>query len=367
MPERTDREFMALALELASRGRYHTAPNPMVGAVIVKKGRIIGQGYHRRVGGDHAEVAALKNVARSVRGATIYVTLEPCCHTGHTGPCTKAIIEAGIKRVVVAVKDPNPQVNGKGLRALRKAGLTVETGLMRTEAIRLNEIYFNWHRHGRPFVVLKMAQSLDGRIATRTGSSQWISCPATLKLAHQLRAEFDGVVVGMNTVAVDNPSLTVRRVKGANPYRIVLTSSLKFPRRCHLLLDNDDYKTVVAGPAAANERFAKTKRGQNLIYWNLAEKPNGQLDVADLVKQAGSFGLRSLLIEGGQNVATEFLKLNLVDKCVIVIAPKIVGEGINAIGDLKTQVMADALQLEKHEFQQLGKDCVVIGYPRKRA
>lgn len=367
MATRTDRDFMAMALDLARKGRYLTAPNPMVGAVVVKNGKVIGQGFHRRVGGNHAEIAAFVSAKRSLKGATLYVTLEPCCHTGHTGPCTRAIIEAGITRVVVAACDPNPCVNCRGLRELREAGLQVETGLMRSEAVSLNEIYYTSHKLGRPFVVLKLAQSLDGRIATRTGSSQWISSPASLKLAHRLRAELDGVVVGMNTVVTDNPSLTVRHSGGENPYRIVLTSSMNFPRGCRLLIDNADYKTVVAGPAAAAEKFARTRRGRNLIYWHLNQEANGRLDVADLVRQAGSFGLKSLLIEGGQQVATDFLRANLVDKCVIVVAPKIVGEGISAIGDLNTREISEAVDFERCEFTMLGKDCVMTGYPRKRA
>jgi len=357
---------MALALKLAERGRYRTSPNPMVGAVIARGNHKISTGYHRQVGGDHAEIVAFKNATTSVLGATLYVTLEPCCHTGRTGPCTKAIIKAGIKRVVVATKDPNPLVNGKGIKELRKAGITVETGLMRAEAVRINESYFGYYRNGSPYIVLKMAQSLDGRIATKSGDSHWISSAPSLKLVHQLRAEYDGIIVGMGTVMADNPSLTVRRVKGKNPYRIVLTSSMKFPRKCHLLQDNADYKTIIAGPGEATERFAGTKQGRDLIFWHIKRKSNGRLDIIDLVRQAGKFGLRSLLIEGGQQVATEFLRANLVDKCIFILSPILLGKGINAIGDLKTSLIADALSFEKYEFSPLGKDCVFVGYPRRR-
>ncbi|MEA2030929.1 MAG: bifunctional diaminohydroxyphosphoribosylaminopyrimidine deaminase/5-amino-6-(5-phosphoribosylamino)uracil reductase RibD [candidate division Zixibacteria bacterium] len=365
MATRKDREYMSLVLNLAEKGRYHTSPNPMVGAVIVKGNRKISTGYHRQVGGDHAEVAAFKNATRSVRGATLYVNLEPCCYTGRTGPCTKAIIKAGIKRVVVASRDPNPRVNGKGLKELREAGISVDTGLMRSEAIRLNESYFANYRNKRPFVVLKMAQSLDGRIATNNGDSNWISSAPSLKMVHQLRAEYDGVVVGMGTAIADNPSLTVRHVKGNNPYRIVLTSSMKFPRNCHLLKDNKDYKTIIAGPKKSADGFVKTKQGENLIFWHIRKKSNGQLDIADLVQKAGNFGLRSLLVEGGQQVATEFLRANLVDKLILVLAPMLLGKGINAVGNLKIPRIADAFSFEKYEFSPLGKDCVFIGYPRR--
>ena len=359
----TDNKFMQRALQLAERGKYKTSPNPMVGAVLVKNGQIVGEGYHRRAGTDHAEIVALKQAKDKAAGSTLYVTLEPCCHSGRTGPCTDAIIRAGIKQVVVAVKDPDKRVNGKGIKILRKAGIAVTVGVLQKEAVQLNELYFGYYKLGRPFVVLKIAQTLDGRIATSTGDSKWITSAIARKEAHALRAQVDGIVVGMETVREDNPALTVRNVAGINPYRIVLTRSLRFPSKCQLLDNNNDYKTIVATTAVAAEKFAKTKRGHNLIYWRLREKRNSMLHVNDLVHVADSFGLRSLLVEGGSMVATDFLQAGLVDKIVVFIAPLILGEGKSAVGNLKKRKIEQALALKHVTYSPKGTDCMFVGYP----
>lgn len=353
---------MRRALILAERARGFTAPNPMVGAVVVKGGRIIGEGYHRRAGDDHAEVRALKCAGTSSRGAVLYVTLEPCCHRGRTGPCTEAIQNAGIREVVVATLDSNPLIAGKGVRKLRRAGVKVKTGLLREDARRLNEVHFHWFEHGRPFVTLKMAQTLDGRIATVTGDSQWISSEKSRAMAHQLRADADAVVVGMGTVRSDNPSLTVRHVKGNDPYRIVMTTSAKFPRRCSLLSANDDCKTVVATAKSTLDKFVQSKRGRGVTTWTVAQTENGKLDVGDFVTKAADFGIRSLLVEGGSELGTSFLRAGLVDKCVVVIAPKLLGAGIDSIGDMKVVKMADALEFGSASFEQCGPDMIFTGY-----
>ncbi|MEW5796602.1 MAG: bifunctional diaminohydroxyphosphoribosylaminopyrimidine deaminase/5-amino-6-(5-phosphoribosylamino)uracil reductase RibD, partial [Candidatus Zixiibacteriota bacterium] len=240
---------MQRALDLAAKARGWTSPNPMVGAVIVKNGRIVAEGYHHRAGLDHAEVVALKKAGTRAKGATVYVTLEPCAHVGCTGPCANALIRAGVARVIYSSVDPNPLVSGKGHKKLRKAGIAVERGLLRREAEKLNEAYFAFHRNGRPFVTLKMAQTIDGRIATATGDSQWISSPASLKLAHRLRAENDAVMVGMGTVRADNPALTVRLVKGKNPYRLIVGGRDPVPKSRRIFASNEDLRTVLAAPA----------------------------------------------------------------------------------------------------------------------
>jgi len=367
MADARDLTYMQRALELAARGRFTTAPNPMVGAVIVKNGRIIGEGYHRRAGSDHAEIVAMKHAKAPVKGSTVYVTLEPCCHTGRTGPCTDALIAAGVKRVVYAAQDPDNRVGGKGARKLRRAGIEVKSGVLRDESIRLNEIYFGYHQLGRPYIILKSAQTLDGRIAAASGDSKWISGPESLKMAHELRAQVDGVLVGMATVKADNPSLTVRHVKGSNPYRIVLSRSLTFPRQCRLLSDNDDYRTIIASEADAVARFSRTKRGGGLIYWTVKNGRNGALDVRDLVDQASRFGLQSLLVEGGSRVATAFLKAGLVDKYVAVIAPMVLGKGIDSIGDLGAKKIENAIVFERAELVRSGRDVIIVGYPKRRS
>lgn len=356
---------MARALELAARGRGQTSPNPMVGAVVVKNGRVVGEGYHRHAGSDHAEIAALKKAQKNGRkavGATVYVTLEPCCHIGRTGPCTQALIKAGVRRVVYATTDPNPMVNGKGARCLRQSGIEVKGGVLRKEAVHLNEVYFGIARTGRPFVTLKMAQSLDGRIATATGDSQWISGPPALKMAHQLRAENDAVLIGRGTLKADNPALTVRKVKGRNPYRIVVTGSGRLPSVCKFIENNKDQRSIVATSAEGLKRLTKRTRGKNLTCWTIKQTRSGDLDLADLLTKAGEFGLRSLLIEGGSGLATSFLKAQLVDKLVMVVAPIIVGRGIDTIGDLGIRKLSRKISLERVSMKLAGRDAVIHGY-----
>jgi diaminohydroxyphosphoribosylaminopyrimidine deaminase/5-amino-6-(5-phosphoribosylamino)uracil reductase len=365
MAEKADERFMQRALALAGRGNGKTSPNPMVGAVLVKGGRIIAEGFHSGAGRDHAEIVVLKKAGARARGATLYVNLEPCCHTGRTGPCTEAIIEAGVKRVVFAVKDPDRRVNGRGAARLRWAGVKVTSGVLRSQAALLNEKYLACQVNQRPFVILKMAQTLDGRIATAAGDSKWISEPASLKLAHQLRAEVDGVVVGMGTLRADNPSLTVRLVRGDDPYRIVLSGSLKFPRDCRLLKDNRDGRTIIASTASAIDRFLRRRRYGNMMYWEVAPGRNGFLDPVDFLKKAKGFGLQSLLIEGGGRVATSFLKAGLVDKYVAIIAPKLLGAGIDAVGDLDIRRLSKAVRMTRTTLGASGADIVLTGYPRK--
>jgi diaminohydroxyphosphoribosylaminopyrimidine deaminase/5-amino-6-(5-phosphoribosylamino)uracil reductase len=364
-----DAFYMQRVLTLAEKGRGKTSPNPMVGAVIVKNGNIVGEGYHRAVGQDHAEVVALKKAQQKARGATLFVNLEPCCHTGLTSPCTEAIVKAGIKKVIYAVTDPDPRVSGKGARLLKQAGVTVENGLLKKEALLLNEYYFGYHRNKRPFIILKIAQTLDGKIATVSGDSKWISSPQSLKMAHRLRAEVDAVVVGMGTVIKDDPALTVRLVKGKNPYRIILSGSLDFPSKCRLLDNNGDYRTIIAATDKAIERFSKTKRGKKhgLIYWNLDSDAKGQVNLHDFVDKANEFGLRSILVEGGGRLISSFLKEGLVDKYVIVIAPLVLGDGLSAVDRIRPRALSDAISFERYTFQRSGADNVFIGYPRRKA
>ncbi|MFQ6007979.1 MAG: bifunctional diaminohydroxyphosphoribosylaminopyrimidine deaminase/5-amino-6-(5-phosphoribosylamino)uracil reductase RibD [Candidatus Zixiibacteriota bacterium] len=369
MADADDTVYMQRALTLAEKGRGMTSPNPMVGAVIVKNGEIIGEAYHRAVGKEHAEVAALRRAGRKAQGATMFVNLEPCCHTGLTSPCTEAIIKAGIKKVIYSVIDPDPRVSGKGARILKQAGIKVENGLLNKEALLLNESYFGYHQYKRPFIILKIAQTLDGRIATMTGDSKWISSPQSLKLAHQLRAEVDGVVIGMGTVRKDNPALTVRLVKGRNPYRIILSGSLDFPPKCQLLDNNSDCKTIIAATPKVIERFSKTKRGRKpgLIYWNLSSDTKGLVNLYDFATKAGEFGLRSLLVEGGSMLASSFLKEGLVDKYIVVIAPLVLGGGVHALDGIRPLTMSDALTFERYSFEKCGTDSLFVGYPRRSA
>ncbi len=366
MKERAGAHLMQRALDLAAQGRGRTSPNPMVGAVIVKSDRIVGEGYHKRAGSDHAEIVALKAAGRKASGGTLYVTLEPCCHVGRTGPCVDAIAKAGISKVVFAMRDPDPRVDGKGAAALRKAGVKVEDRLLEEQAKRLNEAHVCFHTKHRPFVTLKLAQSLDGRIATRSGDSQWVSGEEARKFVHALRAESDGVLVGMGTVRLDNPALTVRLVRGKNPYRIVASNSLKFPRPCHLLEDNSDSRTIIASSRTAIDRFVRSNRNGNLIFWEVGSSREHYIEPEKLTAQAWQFGLRSLLIEGGSHMATSFLKAGLVDRLILVTAPIVIGDGISAIGDLKISKLAGALRFERHINFMCGTDQIFVGYLKDR-
>ncbi|MCM2271199.1 MAG: bifunctional diaminohydroxyphosphoribosylaminopyrimidine deaminase/5-amino-6-(5-phosphoribosylamino)uracil reductase RibD [candidate division Zixibacteria bacterium] len=355
---------MCRALELAVRARGMTYPNPMVGAVLVKNGRIIGVGYHRKVGGNHAEIEALRAVGTRAKGATLYVTLEPCCHVGRTGPCTAAIIKAGVKRVVCATKDPDPRVNGKGAQELRQAGIEVVSGPGARDARRLNEGYFHHHLTGQPFVILKLAQSLDGRIATFTGDSQWISGKDARAYAHRLRTEVGAVVIGGETARRDDPTLTARLVKGISPYRIVLSRSLDLDKHAHLIAENKDHKTILASTEESIRKFNERLPHAGLIYWAIDLDADGMLSLPDFLAKAGAFGIRSVLVEGGSRLATSFLKQGLMNKFVAVISPKLIGKGIEAIGDLHTNNVDESIQFKDGHFETCGQDMIFSGYPK---
>ncbi len=350
---------MTVALELAERGRGKTSPNPMVGAVIVKNGRVVGRGYHKKAGTAHAEIVALKDAGKAARGATMYVTLEPCSHFGRTGPCALALIEAGIKKVHYAIKDPNPLVNGRGSAMLRKGGVETNAGPLRAEASRLNEIYLKYVTTGRPFVTLKLAISLDGRIATSTGDASWISGTESRRMVHRLRAESDAVVVGTGTVHADNPELTVRMIKGRNPYRIILSAHPDFKRTLKLLRNNDDARTIVA----TSKKAATKVTGKNLTVWSLKKTREG-IDLDDFVEKAGQFGIRSMLVEGGGKLATSFLRAGLVDKLMLFTAPMIIGKGKSGVDDLHVVNIAEAIRFDEYAFTPSGVDMLFTGYPK---
>jgi len=356
-----DIELMTRALRLAEKGRGKTLPNPMVGAVLFKNGKVVGEGYHKGPGSPHAEVEAIKKAGKSARGATMYVTLEPCCHAGRTGPCTESIKEAGIKKVIYAITDNNPLVNGKGARTLRQAGIQVSNGLMSKEAVRLNDVYFGIVEKQSPFVTLKIAQSLDGRIATNSGDSKWISCKVSRKYVHGLRADSDAVLVGSGTLKKDNPHLTTRLVKGKNPYRIIVSSDLNFPKGSHLIESNKDYRTIVATTDVALTNQASTNNG--LTYWKVAANSDHRVDLKDLLEKAWEFGIKAILIEGGAQMASSFLKEKLIDKFIIITAPMVLGKGVDAIGDLNINKVSQAITFRDSYRFQSGPDEVFVGYP----
>jgi len=357
-----DKKYIRLALDEAEKGRGTTSPNPMVGAVIVRNNRIVSTGYHKKAGADHAEIVALKKAGQQARGATLYLTLEPCCHRGRTGPCSDQIIKSSIKRVVFSLKDPNPKVNGGGAGRLRRAGIEVTSGLLRKEAALQNEVYLKNIRTGRPFVILKLAQTLDGCIATKKGDSKWITGPKSRKLVHHLRAESDAVLVGGGTVRADNPQLTARSVKGKNPYRIILSANPDFKKSLKLFKNNSDAKTILATSGFSIDKFAT----KNLIRWSIKKNRQRQLALDDFLEKAGQFGISSLLVEGGSILATSFIKAGLVDKFYLFIAPKLIGDGLNSVGQLGIDKMEQALSFASIKYDlSCSPDLLMIAYPKK--
>ncbi|WP_342669543.1 bifunctional diaminohydroxyphosphoribosylaminopyrimidine deaminase/5-amino-6-(5-phosphoribosylamino)uracil reductase RibD [Desulfovirgula thermocuniculi] len=361
-----DRYFMQMALDLARRGLGRTSPNPMVGAVVVKEGRVVGRGYHARAGAPHAEVNALREAGEQARGATLYVNLEPCCHYGRTGPCTEAILAAGVKRVVAAMEDPNPLVSGRGLERLRRAGVEVTVGVMEEEARRLNEVFIKYITTRRPFVVLKAAMSLDGKIATRTGESRWITGPEARLAAHRLRDRYDAVLVGINTVLRDDPSLTTRLPggEGRDPVRVVVDSLARIPLHARLLTQKSPAPTIVAvterAPAEKLRRLEEAG-AQVLVI------PGGpRVDLAALMEELGRREITSVLVEGGGEVHASFLEGRLADKVVWFIAPLIIG-GRKAPGPVGGEGFAwlgEAVRLRDVSLARCGEDLCLEGYIR---
>lgn len=321
-----DEAYMARALRLAARGRGRVEPNPMVGCVIVRSGRIVGEGYHRRFGGPHAEVDALRDARRKAKGATAYVTLEPCCHQGKTPPCTGALIDAGITRVVIAMRDKFPPVGGKGFRVLRSADIRVATGLGEAEARELNAPYIKLRSAGRPYVILKWAQSLDGKIATRTGDSRWISCEQSRKWVHRLRARVDGVLVGVGTVLADDPQLTCRHGRPRRPAtRIVVDPNLRTPIRAKLVQTAGDVPTLLA----TSRRQADSDKARKLQRTSVEILPlpvrKAGLDLGRLLDALGRREMTNILVEGGGKTIGRFVDAGLADEAAIFVAPRLIG------------------------------------------
>ncbi|PKN98407.1 MAG: riboflavin biosynthesis protein RibD [Chloroflexi bacterium HGW-Chloroflexi-5] len=354
-----DEQFMKLALKLATKGRGFASPNPMVGAVLVKKGRIIGQGWHQCCGENHAEVNAIQNATENVAGSTLYVTLEPCCHSGKTPPCTNLIICKKIKRVVIGTTDSNPLVSCRGINSLRDAGIEVKTGVLEDKCRSLNEVFFHFMETGLPFVTVKYAQTLDGRIATTAGQSQWISSPASLKFAHQLRAEHDAILVGIGTVLKDNPSLTVRMVRGRNPLRIIVDACLDVTTKFNVMQDLSQTPTLIATTRSPSDpAFQKlVKAGAELV--SVRSNKRNHANLKQLLHHLAARNISSVLIEGGSQIITSALKDNLVNRLVTIIAPKILGKGIEAIGDLNIRDLKEAKKLSLKSVTKKGVDVIM--------
>ena len=357
-----ERRFMRTALALASKARGMTSPNPLVGAVVVNGGRVVGRGYHHRFGMAHAETLALDDAGSRARGGELYVNLEPCAHHGHTPPCVAGIVESGIKKVFVGALDPDRRVNGKGIRFLRARGVKVEVGLMTDEAERLNEGYLKWTRTGLPFVALKLCQSLDGRLAAQDGTSRGLGSPEEVAFVHGLRAAYDAVLVGSGTVLSDDPRLTVRRAKGRNPHRIVLDSRLRLPLNARVLRVGKDERVVVAALTSAPRRKANALRRNGVEVWLLPPK-DGMVNLGALLRKAARSCVQSILVEGGARVATSLIRERLADKAYIAVAPRILGGSRGEWpGDVGVKSVRDGVQLKNPTFRRLGDNVLVEGY-----
>lgn len=343
----TDVAHMKRALSLSLRGQGRVEPNPMVGCVLVREGQVVGEGYHRRYSGPHAEVEALLSTGEPAKGATAYVTLEPCCHHGKTPPCCDALIRAGIAKVCVALRDTVPPVGGRGVSILKKAGLEVFCGLLESQAAQLNAPYLKLRKTGRPYVILKWAQSLDGKIATRTGDSQWISSEPSRRLAHQLRGRVDAIVVGVATVRADDPDLTCRLVRPRRvATRIVLDPELHTPKNARLVRSARLAPTMIVTTTSS----ARTPRGQAMrragVELLTVPTPRGQLDLGRMLDALGARDMTNVMVEGGGVTLGSFFDAGLADEAMVFVSPRLIGgrEAISPLGGRGPERMKEVPQ-----------------------
>lgn len=353
---------MDAALAAAATADFGTSPNPMVGCVIVREGAVIGTGFHARAGTPHAEINALAAVGERARGADLYVTLEPCAHHGRTPPCTDALIEAALRRVVVAMIDPNPQVAGRGVAALRAAGITVDVGTREAEARRLNEFYLKHVSTGLPFVTAKFAASLDGKIATAGGESRWITSAQTRDASHRLRHINDAILVGVNTVIADDPELTTRIEGGRSPLRIVVDSRLRIPLTARVLRSAPGSALVATTAAADPDRISRLREAG--VEVEVVDASPSGVDLAALMAVLGARGAISVLVEGGARVHGAAFDAGIVDKVVAMLAPRVIGGAAapSAVGGAGAASLAAAAPLRDVSVERLGPDLVVTGY-----
>lgn len=355
-----DKYYMSLALTLAEKGRGTVSPNPLVGAVVVKNGVVVGKGYHKKAGEDHAEIIALKEAGEKALGATLYVTLEPCCHHGKTPPCTDSVIKYGIARVVAAMEDDNPKVCGNGLKTLCNCGIVSETGLLEKEARKQNEVFLRYITRKTPFLSLKLAVTLDGRTADEHGNSKWITGPESRCMVHQLRAWNDAVMVGVGTVLADDPMLDVRDVIGNAPRKVVVDSTLKTPLNAKVLTGG---KTIVAVTERADTGKIKEFERLGVEIVVVKSDGNGHVSLPELLKKLGEKEITSVLCEGGSTIASSLIKERLADKVFFGIAPKILGSGKSALENLGIGNIGGCITLGDVEIKTFGDDILLSGYP----
>ena len=333
------KKYMAMAIELAEKGRGYVSPNPLIGCIIVKRGKVVGRGYHKKFGEEHAEVHAINAAGKKANNATMYVNLEPCSHWGKTPPCTEKIVEAGIREVIVAMEDPNPLVDG--YKELKFRGLKTKIGILEEEAKKLNEIFIKYIKTKKPFVILKLAMSLDGKIATQTGDSKYITSTEARKYVHQIRNEVDAVMVGINTILRDDPLLDSRLVSGKNPMKIIVDSSLKISEKAKVLADPT--KVIIATTKKASKNKVDSLHQKGVTILTLKPK-QGLVDLKELVKEVGKSQIASIMIEGGAELSGNAIKEGIVDKVLIFAAPKLIGNGLQPIKNLGIKKVNKATQ-----------------------
>ena len=359
---------MRRALELAKKGSGYTKPNPLVGAIIVKDGKIIGEGYHEIYGGNHAEINAFNNATESVEGATMYVTLEPCSHFGKTPPCANAIVKNKIKKVIIGLKDPNPLVSGKGIQILRDNGIEVVTGVLEEEGKKINEIFLKYITTRLPFCIMKTAMTLDGKIASYTGDSKWITNELSRQYVHELRNRVSGIMVGIGTVLKDNPELTTRlkNTEGIDATRIIVDSTARISVESSVLNLQSKAKTIIATTEMASSEKLKVLRdkGAEII---ITPMKNNRVNLAYLIKELGERKIDSVLLEGGSELNYSAVEQGIVDKIIAFVAPKIIGGNISKtpVGGKGKEFMKEAIEIKNIEVQSFGNDIMIEGYMAK--
>ena len=357
-----DERWMKRVLRLAEKGRGRTSPNPMVGAILVKDGRAMGDGYHAKAGEPHAEIIALRKAGEEAKEATLYLNLEPCTHYGKTPPCAPVVIEAGVRRAVIGMEDPNPLVKGRGVEALKRAGLDVDVGILEKECRRLNEVFCKYILNKEPFLILKVAATLDGKIATRNGESQWISGEASRRFVHRLRNQVDGVIVGIGTVLKDDPMLTARVKGGKDSYRIILDSRLRIPENAKVIEISPSRTIIATTELAPGEKVERLeKKGVRVL---ILDSKKGRVDLKPCLLKLGEMGLMSLLVEGGSQINGSFLDEGLIDKIFLFLSPKLIGDpqALGIFGGHGVSSLKQAIPLNELKVRRMGEDLLLEGY-----
>jgi len=357
----TDESYIKLSIELAKKGIGKVSPNPLVGCVIIKDERIIGAGYHEKFGGNHAEVNAINSARESLEGATLYINLEPCSHYGKTPPCVDKIIENKFKRVVIGTLDMNPLVSGAGVKKLKSAGIEVKVGLSEKECVELNKFFFKYITKKIPYVTLKAAQTIDGKIADTTGNSKWISSAASRRRVHSLRSKYDAVLVGAGTVKADDPRLTVRLTEGRNPKRVILDSNLDLATDYKIFTNNNDTNLIVVTSKKSINKKRRVNKlntlGAKVLF--VKENENGLINLKAALVELAKHQIASILVEGGSEIYTSFLRENLFDDIVLFISPKILGPGLPFVIDFGKSTIKNALKVKIVNVETIDEDLYV--------